>query len=257
MDASQKFLVPGEVPQTAPSDASGAAASTDDPAAAAKLAKQELRLQQQLTSKRAQAQKKKEGFMRVIQQCRLMLLKQRTEGTDGDVVKDHTKKLVQAEELVCRAKLSDATKEELGDWMEVFDQQLDALRETWGLKAQAKAKAKPAAKAASEPAKPDGESDSDLYPDDEVAKEAKVDEQALELNEDGAQEPNEVGAKEQETKEDEANEQETNANVDEGKVAEPEDPAEAETLVAEPKPSTKKRWGASLRSAAEKNPKES
>eukprot|EP00971_Amphidinium_carterae_P063569 1258140-Amphidinium_carterae.1 len=48
--------------------------------------------------------------------------------TEVDAVKDNTKKLVQAEELVCRAKLIEPTLEELGDWMAVFDQQVDALK---------------------------------------------------------------------------------------------------------------------------------
>eukprot|EP00971_Amphidinium_carterae_P193177 3833837-Amphidinium_carterae.1 len=89
MDASQKFLLPEEVPQSAPPDAAGAAGSAEDPSVNAKVAKQELRKQQLLRSKKTQALKKKEGFMR------------------GDDVKDLTKQLEQPKPAAAPAKPAD------------------------------------------------------------------------------------------------------------------------------------------------------
>eukprot|EP00971_Amphidinium_carterae_P275385 5464066-Amphidinium_carterae.1 len=139
--------------------------------------------------------------------------------------------------------------------MAVFDQQLDALKETWGLNAKPKAKA--AAK--KESGKPSAEdSESDLYPDDgeegekaevakeghppkegekaEVAKEAKVDDPESHPKEDEESHP----------KKDEESHPKEDA-------AELEDPAVSQ--VAEPQP--QKRLAASLRAAAKKKLKQS
>eukprot|EP00971_Amphidinium_carterae_P331181 6464593-Amphidinium_carterae.1 len=86
--------------------------------------------------------------MRLIQHCRLEVLKKRDAGEDTKV---KTKELVDAENLVCRCKTQSVlNKQEASDWMASLDTRMDILKESWGLqpvKAKAKAKAKALPKA--------------------------------------------------------------------------------------------------------------
>eukprot|EP00971_Amphidinium_carterae_P274591 5448937-Amphidinium_carterae.1 len=105
------------------------------------------REQQQLKSKQSQLQKKKkETFMRLVQHCRLELLKKRDAWED---TKAMTKELVDAENLVCRCKVQTMqNKEEATEWISSLDTRMAMLKEGWNLqpvnaKAMAKAKALP------------------------------------------------------------------------------------------------------------------
>eukprot|EP00971_Amphidinium_carterae_P116557 2308911-Amphidinium_carterae.1 len=186
------------------------------------------REQQQLKSKQTQLQKKKESFMRLVQHCRLELLKKRDAGED---TKAMTKVLVDAENLVCRCKVQTLqNKEEATEWMGSLDTRMAMLKETWNLQpVNAKAKAAPktdvvesaAAGAVAEPTAVEGGDAVD--PAAASAADAEVEAADAEVEADGP--------------------------------AKPPDLAGSETGVSPPV--TTKRLGAALRDAAKKRLKKS